>query len=176
MNPPLSNWTEIATATTAIIAIFLSVFSLYYARESLKLARAQDRRREPKLSVNYIEGRYSTDPTTNARIYRLQISIGNPSDSDNAVARAEFRLTYRLADGTEMTARLQPGIGQGDGGLRLPMRIGAHETLAGWCEFPVTSAIVEGNRIEGYELELTDTHDQMVSVTPLLLSEHHNAV
>lgn len=162
------NWPEIVTAIAAVIALVLSIFSIHYARASLSLAKEQDRRRLPKLTSGFLQGYYTADRTGN-RVYRIEISVSNPSDSDNALARAELRLTYRLQDGTEMTARLsQAGS---DGQLRLPMRIAAHEAVAGWCHFQVPPAIVAGNMIDQYVVELTDTHDQITSVTPLILSE-----
>lgn len=166
------NWTDIATATaaiTAIVAILLSIFSLYYARGSFALAKAQDRRREPKLSAEFVHGDYVAESATGSRLYRIHVSIGNPSDSDNAIRRAEFRLTYRLSGNAEMAARFPQAKGEGQ--LQLPVRIAAHETVAGWCEFAVPREVIEGNRIEGYEVELSDTHDQITAVTPLLLSE-----
>lgn len=173
MTGSVLNWTDIATAATAItavVALILSAFSLYYARGSLALAKVQDRRREPKLSAEFVHGDYVTDHATGSRRYRIRISIGNSSDSDNSLSRAEFRLAYRLSGGAEMTARLQQASGEGQ--LQLPIRITAHETVAGRCEFVVPCEIIEGNRIEGYEIEFGDTHGQVVSVIPLLLSEH----
>lgn len=163
------NWPDIATAIAAVIALVLSIFSIYYARASLSLSKEQDRRRHPRLTSRFLQGYYTADTTGGARVYRIEISVNNQSDSDNALVQAELRLTYRLNDGTEMTARLRQ-MG-GDGQLRLPMRISAHEAVAGWCHFRVPSAIVTGNMIDQYVVELTDTHDQMASVTPLILSE-----
>lgn len=163
------NWPDIVTAMAAVIALVLSVFSIHYTRASLSLSKEQDRRRLPRLTSTFLQGDYTADVTTGARVYRFEISVNNPTDSDNALVRAELRLTYRLKDGIEMTARL--GQIGGDGQLRLPMRIAAHEAVAGWCHFQVPSAIVTCNIIDQYVIELTDTHDQIASVTPLILSE-----
>lgn len=163
------NWPEVVTTIAAVIALVLSIFSIHYARASLSLSKEQDRRRLPKLTSGFLQGYYTADATSGARVYRIEISVNNPSDSDNAFVRAELRLTYRLNDGTEMTARLSQMVS--DGQLRLPMRIAAHEAVAGWCHFQVPSAIVTGNIIDQYVVELTDTHDQMASVSPLILSE-----
>lgn len=163
------NWPDIVTAIAAVIALVLSIFSIHYARASLSLSKEQDRRRLPRLSSGFLQGYYTVDMTSGARVYRIEISATNPSDSDNSLVRVELRLTYRLKDGTEMTARLSQMVG--DRQLRLPMRIAAHEAVAGWCHFQVPSAIVTGNMIDQYVVELTDTHDQIVSVTPLILSE-----
>ncbi len=163
------HWTDIATATAAIIAIFLSVFSLYYARASVALAKAQDLRRAPKLSAEFIRGDYITNPIDGSRRYQLEVSIGNLSDSDNAITRAELCLTYLMGGSAEMTLRV--GQADGDDRLRLPTRIAAHETVAGRLEFRVTGDVIKGNRIEAYRVELTDTHGEIVAFEPLLLSE-----
>jgi hypothetical protein len=174
MTGPPPPWTDIAVAVTAIVAILLSVFSLYYSRASLELAKAQDRRRDPKLLAEFLAGDYVTDAETGVRAYNVQLSISNPSDSDNAIARAEFRLTYRVNDDTDVTVRLQPSEHAEGEKLATPLRIGAHETVAGWCRFLVAPDIFTGVRIERYMVELTDTHGQAISVTPLLLSERQN--
>jgi len=166
-----THWTDIVTATTAIVAIFLSIFSLYYARASLSLAKAQDIRRAPKLSAEFIRGDYITNPLDGSRRYQLEVSIGNLSDSDNAITRAELRLTYLLGGSAEMTLRVGQTENDSDDRLRLPKRIAAHETVAGRLEFSVTGDVIKGNRIEAYRVELTDTHGEIVAFEPLLLSE-----
>lgn len=163
------NWPEIATAIAALSALIVSIFSIFYARESLLLSKAQDFRKNPKLTGKFLQGLYTKDEISGGRIYRFEFSVSNQSDSDNTLVSAELRLRYRLQDGTEMTARLRQMSGEEQ--LRLPMRIVAHETVAGWCHFQVPSAIVAGNMIDQYLVELTDTHEQIDSVSPLILSE-----
>lgn len=167
-------WTDCAVAVTAIIAILLSAFSLYYARASLALAQEQDRRREPKLVPELLRGDYTTDPGTGSRTYHIQLSVRNPSDSDNALARVEFRLTYLVNSDAEMTVRFQPSEGDSGEHLAIPLRIAAHETVAGWCHFHVAAKTISGNTIEKYEVELSDTHGQMISVALFLLSERRD--
>lgn len=136
------------------------------------LAEAQDRRREPKLLPEYLSGHFSTDAATGARTYHVHLAIRNPTDSDNAVARIEFNLIYRLPDGTLITARVAAANDGTQGPtLSVPQRIGAHETVAGWCAFVVDAAVIAGRHIEGYTVELNDSHGQLTSVTPLILSE-----
>ncbi|MES1985898.1 MAG: hypothetical protein V4461_13185 [Pseudomonadota bacterium] len=172
MQPDASTWTDIATAVAAIAALLISLVSLHYSRKGMVLAEAQDRRRQPKLLPEYLSGHFSTDGATGARTYHMQLAIRNPTDSDNAVARIELNLTYRLPDGTLITARVPPSNSGAQGtSLSVPQRVGAHETIAGWCAFAVDAAVIANRHIEGYMVELNDSHGQLSSVTPLILSE-----
>ena len=172
MQPDAPIWTDIATTVAAIAALLISLVSLHYSRKGMALAEAQDRRRQPKLLPEYLAGHFSTDMATGSRTYHVQLAIRNQTDSDNAVARVELNLTYRLPDGTLITARV-PASNDGTQGTRLPVpqRIGAHETIAGWCAFTVDAAVITGRHIEGYTVELNDSHGQLSNVTPLILSE-----
>ena len=58
--------------------------------------------------------------------------------------------------------------------LRLPVRLAAHDTVSGWCHFAITSDMLRGNRIERYEVELTDAHCETITVNPLILSERRS--
>lgn len=165
-------WTDIATAAAALAALLISLVSLHYSRKGLVLAEAQDRRRQPKLLPEYLSGHFSTDPVTGGRTYNLELAIRNPTDSDNAVARIELNLTYRLTDGTLIIARVAAANDRAQRPvLSVPQRVGAHETVAGWCAFAVDTGVIAGRQIEGYVVELNDSHGQLTSVTPLILSE-----
>lgn len=175
MPPDAPTWTDIATAGAALVALLISLVSLHYSRKGLVLAEVQDRRRQPKLFPEYLSGYFSTDATTGARTYHVNLAIRNPTDSDNAVARIELNLTYRLPDNTLITARVAAA---NDGAQRpilsVPQRVGAHETVAGWCAFVVDPAVIAGRQMEGYTVELNDSHGQLTSVTPLILSERND--
>lgn len=175
MPPDAPTWTDSATAIAALAALLISLVSLHYSRKGLVLAEAQDRRRQPKLLPEYRSGYFSTDAVTGARNYHFHVAICNPTDSDNSVARIELNLTYRLPDGTLITARVAAvDNGQQNPGLPVPQRVGAHETVAGWLEFAVDGDLITEHHIEGYTLELTDSHGQLTSVTPLILSERND--
>lgn len=136
------------------------------------LAEAQDRRREPKLLPEYLSGHFVTDAVTGVRTYRFHLAIRNQTDSDNSVARIELNLAYRLPDGMLITARMAAvNSGVQNPSLSVPQRVGAHETVAGWLEFTVDGALISERHIEGYTVELNDSHGQLTSVTPLILSE-----
>jgi hypothetical protein len=169
MDMIFTSWTDSAAAITAIIAIVISIKSLVYARESLTLAKMQDERKAPKLQVAFVGGDYTVDEKTGARTYHVQLSICNLSDSDNAVTRAELRLKYRLHEGADMIVRLQQ-LNCGDE-LQLPIRISAHDAVVGWCRFLVAPEIVRETTVESYTVELTDTHNDEVSLALILMSE-----
>lgn len=175
MPPDAPAWTDIATVVAAVAALLISLVSLHYSRKSWVLAEVQDRRRQPKLLPEYLSGYFSTNADTGARTYHIQLAIRNPTDSDNSVARVELNLTYRLADETLITARVAAtNDGAQDPRLPVPQRIEAHETVAGWYAFAVDAAVIARRHVEAYTVELSDSHGQLASVTPLILSERND--
>ena len=171
MNPVESFWTEQAIA---IAALLLSVVSLHFSWKQHRLAHVQDLRRKPLLVAQYLEGHLKTDRDARSRSYRFKLSVSNPSDTDNALARIELAVHYCLANGNKMVARVAAAEAI-HADLAVPQRIGAHETLAGWCGFESNAGLSPGHHIDAYIIEVTDSHGEIAVVAPILLSERGDA-
>lgn len=81
-----------------------------------------------------------------------------------------------------MTVKLPPSGGNRDltkdnrRCLTPPVRVAAHDTVSGWCDFVVKSGILSGRPIDGYQIVLTDSHQAEKSVDALVISEKRHAV
>jgi hypothetical protein len=112
----------------------------------------------------------------------FSLSVGNPTDSDNAIAQIEMHLRYLIEDAALMTVKLPPSVGTCDPAkdsrrwLTTPARVAAHDTVSGWCDFVVKPGILNGRPIDGYQIVLTDSHQAETSVDALVVSEKRHAV
>ena len=159
-------WADAVTAVTAVIALGLSIYSLRQSSRSLKLSELQDARHRPNLIGQIEEGDYTSDED-GSRTYWVSVSIGNRSDADNALARVELRIEYRVTD-VPIVARIPAAPGEGTSAL--PAKIDAYDTLRLKASFCVPAELAQ-QRIERHVVEFRDTHGHLISVEPLLLSE-----
>ncbi len=155
----------------AVIALLFSFASLFFSWKQHLLSHAQERRRRPLLIAEYLEGHFETDRISCARTCYFRLGVRNPSDSDNALARLELAIHYRLEDGTKIVARIAVSEPPDGMGLVIPQRVGAHEAIAGWCRFELGTALPAGRHIDTYLIEITDSHGLLAVVEPILLSE-----
>lgn len=158
-------WTDVVSAVAAGIALFLSVVSLRQSGRSLRISEQQEARQQPNLIATLDAGDYTTANEQDDRRYRIAFSVQNRSDADNAIVRAELRLSYRLPEGIMMVARVQAAPDSG-----LPLRLEARDSIRKECQFSVPATIWR-HRIEAYTVELVDTYDRAITMDPILLSE-----
>ena len=178
MGEAIKEWTDIVVAVAAIAALFVSLVSLRLSSRALRLSEKQEERREPKLVPRLVDSHFE-DLASGDRIYSCLLSVGNPADSDNAVAQIEMHLRYFIDGFTLATVKLPSAGDQRNTKLsRLiaPTRIAAHDTVSGWCSFLVKSAILNGRAVEGYRIVITDSHQGEATVEPLVISEKRDAV
>ncbi len=166
------DWIDYATILLAGLAFPMSVLSLILSGRTQRLAERQDARRVPNLALHLLEGYRESSSEDGARIYSFNVRISNVSDSDNAIAAVELRIVYVL-EGEEMVMRLPIAADGGTADLTPPIRIPAHETVAGWCRFRIDLRLLEGRQIEGYNVEIRDTHGSLTSIEPKMVMERN---
>lgn len=178
---PARDWTNIVVAGAAIAALLVSLRSLRVSSRALRLSEQQERRKEPRLVPRLLDS-YSENLAEGDRVYSFSLSVGNPTDSDNAIAQIEMHLRYRVDDFASITVKLSPSVHTCPPAssirprLIAPSRIAAHDTISGWCDFIVNLGIVGGHMIDGYQIVLTDSHQGETAVEPLVVSEKRHAV
>jgi hypothetical protein len=152
-------WISLVSAAGTCIASWI----MY---RTLRLAERQEARRLPRLRPYLAEGYRRTFQGERMRVYAFSISVGNPSEIDNALARAELQIGYLTENDVYMTVKvaedhfLAPLLGLDSRAvLRLPAGVGANQTVAGWLFFRVNEDVLREVRIDDYSLLLTDTND-----------------
>lgn len=172
----LMKWIPSPTTIAAWIAIIISYLSYRRSGRALRLAEQQEERRRPVL-VLYLQRGYLRR-TEQDRIYKFLLSISNPSDSNNAVARIDLRIEYRTAANFRAAVDV-PAVRQDDqtfGGdnhaeIEIPIKVDAHNTVTGWVCFQVKKALLKDCNVDSYVILVTDSHGERGSIETALVQE-----
>lgn len=170
--PDISEFADWATVAGVLVALLAVLVPFFYTRK-------QDIRREnaslPQLVANLVEGRVRREQSR--RVYELQFTVRNLSDSSNAIADAELRISYNIRDERELLLRL-PSVELGLAGnsvcpvLHLPILIPSKATVRGTLAFVLDEAVLGQKHIDRYQAILTDTHGIETIIEPISLREH----
>jgi hypothetical protein len=175
------NWTDIVVSVMAVAAFVVAVGSFRVSSRALRLSEQQEQRKQPRLFPRLLDSHFES-MAEGGRVYSFWLSVGNPTDSDNAIAQIEMHLRYLIDGDVSMTVKLPPSsLGIRDPTndhprLITPARIAAHDTASGWCNFVVKPGILSGRTIDGYQIVLTDSHQAETSVDALVVSEKRHAI
>ena len=112
------------------------------------------------------------------------MSVTNPTDINNSIARAELQIAYLLEKDVKTTCRLQHNPAVGESASRnavqtatifsLPMRIDAHQTVSGWFLFALDNQVIGKGSVDSHRLILEDTHGVSTSSDPITVREWVN--
>ena len=98
------HWFSSSSNSIALASLTIALASVVYARNSAKiskrsydLAELQDSRRDPRLKL-YLSDAYSFTSGDHA-VIAISITLSNPTDIDNSIARAELGVTYHRKGG-----------------------------------------------------------------------------
>jgi hypothetical protein len=175
-------WAAIASAIAAWVAALLAYSGARASKRALIIAERQEQRRQPVLVPYLVEGYVRfVDDGQRFRLYAFLLSISNPSDADNGIAQLDLHVTYTKANGLRMTLKVPANaifaaafIGSDSQSLSVPIRVDAHQTIAGWSYFRIDESLLESASIDGYTLVATDSHGYQMSVEPIIVREFSN--
>lgn len=174
-------WTDTVVAVTSVAALAISFWSLFYARAAKNLADRQELRRVPKLVPALGQSFVHSRPATRDRVYAFYVSVRNPTDTDNSVSSVDLHVTYIGDESAITTVKIRSEKGDADKFLHEsailfapPLRVAAHNTVAGWCYFKIANALLAGRAIERLELIVTDSHQEQARVEPILIQEYQD--
>jgi hypothetical protein len=172
--------------STAILALLVSFFSLLIswrsgkrAARALSISESQERRRQPRLGVYLVRGYRRRGP--NRQLFGFLVSVTNPTDSNNSIARAELQIVYLLEDNVSVAGRVPHLEGLGKDSLAdatgvanvlsLPARIDAHQTLSGWFLFALGDSVIGRGTVDSHRLILEDAHGISTDTGPIMVRE-----
>lgn len=177
----LLGWFDL-TRTVALAGFWISIFNLYLAWQSRRLAREQEHRRLPRLVPSLINGYFQDNKDVGGRSYAFHVTVVNPMDNNNAIVEADLAITYLTPERIQMTVKFRvngesPTLnfvkGQ-DTTLAVPVSISAHSAVSGWLRFQVPASLLADVTIESYRLIFTDPHREEASVAPILIQEYRD--
>jgi hypothetical protein len=183
MKPETIVWgAAVASAAAAWFGLLLSAISLSTSRKAVRITERQEERRRPLLVADLLQGHYQTTPDGDARVYMFQIAVSNRSDSNNAIARVELRITHNLRGSVDATLKLpadaphrRDAAALAGDSLAIPSAIGAHQTISGWCSFRAERSILERpDRIRRYEIAIVDSDGNETMVEPIIVREYRS--
>jgi hypothetical protein len=183
--PIISSDPKLFISALALLASGWSAFNSWQSRRiasrALSINENQEQRRRPQLIIYVGDGyrRYLPDK----QFFGFFVSVSNPSDINNSVVQAELQVTYVLdkeikaiyrASHRPALAEIVTDVTSGPANiLSLPIRIDAHQTVAGWLMFSVANDIVAGKTIDAHRIILEDSHGASTETVsePVLVRE-----
>ena len=173
-------WFDFAKSIS-LAAFGVSILSLYFSGVRSQLAKAQEKRRTPNLTLSSVYGNFQDGPGEKGRLYAFNLLINNRADNRNAIAKACLSITYLTESRLQMKMKFlavdtpqQELLMLGERALPIPTEIDAHNSVAGWIYFQVPAKLLKGKLIEKYEISLIDTHDQSYVAEETFLQEIKN--
>jgi hypothetical protein len=136
------------------------------AARALEISEAQEERKQPQLRI-YLARGYRRYADTR-QLFGFLVSVSNPTDSGNSIARAELQLTYVLRNDVRATCRIphQAALAnrdeesvRGQEVFALPTRIDPHQTVIGWFLFSLDDDLIGEGTIDAHKIVLEDSHD-----------------
>jgi hypothetical protein len=175
-----ANWINVAGLAIALIALTVSFCSFLVSLKAFRLSQKQEARKKPILVPSILNSYVQYLEIENARVYAFLLSISNPSDSNNALAKAELHITYETSAQALVTAQIPSSLTRGEAYaelqdfslLSMPTRLDAHQTLTGWIVFRVVEEILSDAIVDGYKIALFDSHQTQTDVEPIMVQEY----
>lgn len=175
-------WIPALALLVSLISVFLSWRSSRIARRALAISESQEKRRQPQLGIYLANGYRQHAP--NGQLFCFSVSVTNPTDINNSIARAELQINYLLENDVKTTCRLQHNPAVGEVASRnaveaatifsLPMRIDAHQTVSGWFLFALDNQVIGKGSVDTHRLILEDTHGVSTSSDPIPVRQWMN--
>jgi hypothetical protein len=171
-------WISALALLVSCGSVFISWRSGRNAARALAITENQEKRRQPQLSLYLFKGYRRLLPT--GQIFGFLVSVSNPTDINNSMARAELQVTYLLENEVKVVCRIQhnptfgentPSNGMSSTVFSLPVRIDAHQTVLGWLLFGLDDNVIRKGTVDAHSLVLEDTHGTLTSTDPIMVRE-----
>jgi hypothetical protein len=171
-------WISALALLVACWSAFISWRSGKNAARALAISESQEKRRQPQLGVYLVNGYRRLVPRR--QLFGFLVSVSNPTDIDNSIARAELQITYLLDADVKAVCRIQhnPALRENIADdpvqatvFSLPVRIDAHQTVSGWFLFGLDNDVIHNGTIDAHSLILEDTHGVSTDTDPIMVRE-----
>jgi hypothetical protein len=180
-NNPLADprvWISALALVVSCWSAFISWRSGRNAARALAISEGQEKRRRPQLGIYLVNGYRRL--VARRQLFGFLVSVSNPTDIDNSIARAELQITYLLENDVRAVYRIQhhPTMAENVADdaapatvFSLPVRIDAHQTASGWFLFALENDVIRNGTIDAHALILEDTHGVSTNTDPIMVRE-----
>jgi hypothetical protein len=175
-------WVSIASSIVSVASLIVSITSAISsgrkAGRALAISESQEKRRQPQLAIYLANGYRRLLPKQ--QLFGFQVSISNPTDINNSVARTELQIEFLVENNITTTCRIQHNAQLGESVstettdnsiFSLPLRIDAHQTVSGWFLFVVDTDVIRKGTIDAHSLILEDSHGAITKTAPIMVRE-----
>jgi hypothetical protein len=172
-------WLSAFSLLVAALSAFNSWHSRRIATRALAISEGQEERRHPQLGIYLFKGYRRS--VAKGQLFGFLVSVSNPTDINNSVAKAELQVTYVLEGDINAVCRIphNPDLGETENGpqtrgatvFSLPARIDAHQTLSGWLLFALDSVLIGGKTIDSHRIILEDSHGIRAETEPMIITD-----
>jgi hypothetical protein len=162
-----------------VVSICSAIYSGLKASRALAISESQERRRQPQFGIHLANAYRQC--TLKRQLFGFLVSVANPTDINNSVARAELQITCLVRDRTSVVCRIQHNPQLNNRKSRnadpshaifaLPLRVDAHQTASGWFLFALDNDAIGAATIDAHSLLLEDTHGVTSVLTAPTLRE-----
>ena len=182
---PDDNFSSDPKVWISVLALLVSGCSAFFswrsgknAARALAISESQEKRRQPQFGIYLVKGYRRLVPKR--QLFGFLVTVSNPTDINNSIARAELQITYLLEKDVKAICRIQhtPTLGENTVSegtsatlLSLPMRIDAHQTVSGWFLFGLDNDVIRDGTIDAHTLILEDTHGVSTTTDPIMVRE-----
>jgi hypothetical protein len=158
-------WLSGAALLVSLFSALISWRSSRNSTRALAISEGQEARHRPQLRIYLVKAYRHRAPQR--RLFRFLVSISNPTDINNSVARAELQVRYSLQPDLEAVCRIphQAELADSDAEtdraatvFLLPLRIDAHQTASGWLLFALEDRVIGARSVDSHCLIFEDTH------------------
>jgi hypothetical protein len=173
-------WISGLALLVSICSAFFSWRSGRNAARALAISENQEKRRQPQLGVYLVVNGFRR-LLPKRQLFGFLVSISNPTDINNSVARAELKIAYLIENDVSASCRIQhnPTLGETIGNetassasvFALPLRVDAHQTVSGWFVFSLDNDVIGKGTVDGHSLVLEDTHGISTETDPIMVRE-----
>lgn len=160
-----------------IVSIVSAIYSGRKSSRALAISEEQERRKQPDLIIYPAISYRRLLP--NSQVFGFLVSISNPTDINNSVARAELKLemvrknaltVYRLPHNPVLLETVPASAGQSPA-IALPLRVDAHQTASGWLFLSEKREFFDNGSVDLHQLVLEDSHGVVVTTDALMVRE-----
>ena len=163
----VGNWIAVVGSAAAWFAAWQAYRSAQASRASQLLAQEALARGEPSIAVYLADARLIHASNRTQRVYVLQLLISNQSIAANSIKRISLSMEHgspgrprsHLAVDHSHEVPVATGASDADA-LKLPVSIGAGESLRAVAQFLVNEELLQGDAVESCSVLVTDSHDR----------------
>lgn len=171
-------WVAVGSLLVAILSVFIAVKSYVQAKISTGLAEEDYKKKNEPVKFYLIDGFSCWKRKSNRKCF-FAISISNSSSLPASLVKVELHLSLYASDGTTTKIILQPTSVSLPGSDNVftvvhPINVLACSTESIWVSYVIPLYIMEGFKIDVYEVVFTSVNGLRFSVSQYVMKEVEN--